>query len=560
MPLTEPEAETSNDFSCAGCAIDLVTQIASRYQITSINILLKACKAAVQRTELGVAVLGRFKAGKSSFLNHLIGREILPVGVVPVTSVITELAWARQERITARFLDGHEELVHSGELASFITEAKNPENHKAVDRVVILVPDLTGYRGLRLIDTPGLDSAFAHNADVSLNWVPNVDVALVTVGVDLPLSQQDIALIRRLFGYTSRVCVLLTKIDVMSEREQTEVLEFVRTQLNRNFQEAIDVFPYSTRGGYEWTRQILEELFFVPTLSGMRQQRESILNRKVSTLVRECGEYVRLRLTSAETVGSERQRLRQLVFADNHTTADAILELRLVTRHAVSGARAYIEQALKPSENRIREALSSRLRVEFSTWNLSFGKLLVRFEKWLSDHMLREISDESERHKSDFVKPLHDLQRQYARILQAFRDRISERTLEMFGVALRTTEAEIEVASPKRPDIRIGRIFDHNWELLSPILPTRLLRGAIRRRFAFRVEEETYTNLSRLTAQWLDIVSAMAHQMQKEAEGRIEDLVVTIDRLTGSPSVEIEQIRLDLRALEDFGLNQRNQL
>src|SRR5512134_2145299 len=45
-----------------------------------------------------VAVLGRFKTGKSSFLNALIGRNALPVNVLPATAVITRIAHGAEER------------------------------------------------------------------------------------------------------------------------------------------------------------------------------------------------------------------------------------------------------------------------------------------------------------------------------------------------------------------------------------------------------------------------------------------------------------------------------
>ncbi|MBP7529668.1 MAG: dynamin family protein [Syntrophorhabdaceae bacterium] len=52
-----------------------------------------------------MAIIGRFKAGKSSFLNSIIGKPVLPAGVIPVTTVITRLAYARSEEATVTFLD-----------------------------------------------------------------------------------------------------------------------------------------------------------------------------------------------------------------------------------------------------------------------------------------------------------------------------------------------------------------------------------------------------------------------------------------------------------------------
>jgi predicted GTPase len=83
--------------------IDLIAALADRYQIAAIHPLLEMCRAATNRSHPAVAVLGRFKAGKSSFINHLLGRDLLPVGVVPVTSVITEVAYAPVEHVEIRF-------------------------------------------------------------------------------------------------------------------------------------------------------------------------------------------------------------------------------------------------------------------------------------------------------------------------------------------------------------------------------------------------------------------------------------------------------------------------
>ena len=89
--------------------ICFVAEIARRYSINAIPPLIDVCKSAAERTELNLAVLGRFTAGKSSFLNHFVGRDLLPVGVVPVTSVITELRSGPQEQAEIHFVDDRTE-------------------------------------------------------------------------------------------------------------------------------------------------------------------------------------------------------------------------------------------------------------------------------------------------------------------------------------------------------------------------------------------------------------------------------------------------------------------
>ena len=55
-------------------ALDLASEVAERYGLSSTNALLASCRAALTQDEITIAIVGRFKAGKSSFLNHFLGR------------------------------------------------------------------------------------------------------------------------------------------------------------------------------------------------------------------------------------------------------------------------------------------------------------------------------------------------------------------------------------------------------------------------------------------------------------------------------------------------------
>jgi ribosome biogenesis GTPase A len=63
-------------------ALDAVETLCNSNEIPAPEDFLESCRAFAQEKMLNVAVLGRFKAGKSSFLNHLLGRPLLPVGVI----------------------------------------------------------------------------------------------------------------------------------------------------------------------------------------------------------------------------------------------------------------------------------------------------------------------------------------------------------------------------------------------------------------------------------------------------------------------------------------------
>src|ERR1035437_7959400 len=116
-------------------ALDLAAEVAARYEISALSGLLACARASVGQDEISVAVLGRFKAGKSSFLNDFIGRNVLPVGVVPVTAVVTEIRYGAREEARIHHHDGRDPEVPLDQIGVYISEKENPENAKHVDLI-----------------------------------------------------------------------------------------------------------------------------------------------------------------------------------------------------------------------------------------------------------------------------------------------------------------------------------------------------------------------------------------------------------------------------------------
>src|ERR1700683_5841055 len=111
-------------------SLDLAAEIAARYRISALSGLIASVRASAAQDDIGVAVVGRFKAGKSSFLNHFLGRSFLPVGVVPVTAVITQVRYGPREEARVHRRDGRDAAVPLDRIGSYVSEKENPENVK----------------------------------------------------------------------------------------------------------------------------------------------------------------------------------------------------------------------------------------------------------------------------------------------------------------------------------------------------------------------------------------------------------------------------------------------
>jgi ribosome biogenesis GTPase A len=172
--------------------LDRVCGLAGELKLANLQPQIAACRRQFNGSHgIDVAVFGRFKAGKSSFLNSLTGRPVLPIGVVPLTAVVTRLRYGPAEKAEVRFLNGTARASSLEEIGLYVSEDANPNNEKQVASVEIELPGLKGLEPLEFVDTPGLGSAFTHNTQVTLQWLPNVGAALVAVSCDAALSERD---------------------------------------------------------------------------------------------------------------------------------------------------------------------------------------------------------------------------------------------------------------------------------------------------------------------------------------------------------------------------------
>ncbi|MCC7241876.1 MAG: dynamin family protein [Acidobacteria bacterium] len=174
------------------------------------------------------ACIGQFKRGKSTLINALVGESVLPVGVIPVTSVVTVLLYGDVPSANVRFDDGHRESTTLDAIADFVDERRNPGNRRGAVIVEVALPKAILRDGLCLVDTPGLGSVHATNTEATRAFVPRIDVALIVVGPDPPISGEELELVQEASREAGDLAVIVNKSDQVSPEQLREVLEFTR--------------------------------------------------------------------------------------------------------------------------------------------------------------------------------------------------------------------------------------------------------------------------------------------------------------------------------------------
>jgi GTP-binding protein EngB required for normal cell division len=530
-----------------------IREICTQFYIVSLNRQIESCQNLLRQDQLiDVAILGQFKAGKSSFLNSLIGKPILPVGVIPVTTTITRLQYGKKEKAIIRHYDGKQNEVDIAAIEEFTSEAKNPANQKNVEVVDIELPSLGKYPGLRMVDTPGLGSILKYHMETSSNWLPEVGTALVSISSDRPLADNDLQLIRDLRKHTPKIVLLLTKADLLSPEQQEEVVHFFRTAVQRELHEEFPVFLYSIRLDTERWKQRVEEEIFHPLSVNREEEFQNILRHKVQSLGKGCLNYLEIALKTSLQADRDREGLRGLILDDkvNYTLIGE--ELSRIARENASQTRLLILQRLENlQEPVLKRKLAEKLRQEMPSWHGNLWKLTRRYEEWLGDNLKEELTRISQTDYRHFLGTLRKAHAGLSRSLEIFRSLLGGNVEKVLGVKLSEADWKIEIAEPTQPDIKTSRAFDFHLDLVWFLIPMFIFRGFFQKHFMSQIPWEVQVNLARLASQWEDRINRAIDGMKKQALKYVQDELATIESLLSKAGGQTEQIRRTMTELEE---------
>jgi GTP-binding protein EngB required for normal cell division len=194
-----------------------------------------------------LVAVGQFKRGKSSVINALLGHALLPVGVIPLTSVVTVIRYGVTATCTIVFDNGDPREVGLEMLADYVTESGNPRNSKHVSQVLIRYPSPWLESGVRLVDTPGIGSAYEHNNDVTQHYLPQADAVLFVTSADQPMSKAELDFLESIRPYAGKIFYLLNKIDYLTPDEVGESLTFSRHIIEATLGIVALIYPVSAR-------------------------------------------------------------------------------------------------------------------------------------------------------------------------------------------------------------------------------------------------------------------------------------------------------------------------
>ena len=193
---------------------------------------LQTLFARLAEDRFNLVVVGRFNRGKTSLMNAILATDRLPTGIVPLTSVITTVAYGSKERVILKYRNRLlDREIPIEALQQHTTQQGNPGNIQGITTAEIQLPVEILRRGFHFVDTPGLGSVIVENTRTTEAFLPEADAFVLVTSYESPLSEEEIRFCKAASTSDRRVFMVLNKHDTVSPEQRNTVLGFVDGQL-----------------------------------------------------------------------------------------------------------------------------------------------------------------------------------------------------------------------------------------------------------------------------------------------------------------------------------------
>lgn len=529
---------------------------------------LIALQEKLSKGQLHLAVLGQMKRGKSSFVNALLGTEVLPTGVLPVTAIITEIRYGPVPQATIIYAtEGLREDVPINALADYITEVGNPGNTRQVSSVEIAYPSPFLESGIVLIDTPGIGSTHTHNTRTTEGYLEQVDAGIVVLSVDPPITEAESLFLRRLKDDIPKLFFILNKTDIASADELGTIAEFLRSELNRLQIESPEIFPLSARQSLSEKRNLLP-LGSAP--SGLKvfenRLRTFLMKEKREVLVRSVALdtlQIARTLRFAASIGRRAAELSSSELEDKRTALDQLLkqtqidmvELQILLRQRSADILAQVEEDLKAQVEAHVATVRQHLKLFQAQHKDETGR---RFGQLLEDFLMQEVETVFQtwrlREDDKIQKQLNKLACRFVAQANRILERLEKSAGELFEIPIEHLSVSCPLHVESRLHYRVERIF-YSLDSFLLLLPGFLMRPVVLHRMHNNVPLLLDMNSGRIRYDYVERLQASISHFEKGLSAAIAMVADTLSSVLLQPSKDDQRQAEVIRALDSVVTN-----
>ncbi len=234
MSLTDSYISYQNMVNSVSAGIGGVGEVCETLPLADHAKALRETGEKMKNHVFSVGFMGEFKRGKSTVINALLGRKIVPADVLPCTATLNYVRWDAAPHAQICFKDGAVKDVPVEELTQYITKitTESEETAATVDSSRIYYPCGYCQNGVEIVDTPGLNDD-ERMTDISEQVIPSLDAIVMVIVPGAPFSQSEADFVRSkvMTSDLGRIIFLVNKIDEVEEEDRERVLDSIRAKI-----------------------------------------------------------------------------------------------------------------------------------------------------------------------------------------------------------------------------------------------------------------------------------------------------------------------------------------
>lgn len=216
---------------------------------------LQNSKQNLENKDFEIVVVGEFSTGKSTFINALMGKNILPSKVTSTTATINFLKHSERnndiEEAVVYMKNGETHRITHDEVFDYTTEMSKTMNvSEEVKHIDIFIASNYLKNGVVIVDTPGLAALNEEHIKITYDKITNSQASIMLFNSEQAGRDTEFQFLQRLKGYIDRIFFVVNRIDVTPSSELPAVLDGLKQNLAHNKyveipKEKIELFPVS---------------------------------------------------------------------------------------------------------------------------------------------------------------------------------------------------------------------------------------------------------------------------------------------------------------------------
>ncbi len=226
-----------------------------------------------------LVVVGEFSRGKSTFVNAMLGRRILPSSIKPTTAVISKISYDDEPTYKLHYRNSNMPVQEIS--AEKFSELIAPKETNLIEKIQAQLAfnkqselDSISYaeigypldfcrENVNVVDTPGTNDLNAGRIEITYNYVEKADAVILVLAANNPLTASELEFLKeRVLGNQIKdIFFIINYKDALNSHQEEEV---VKNYINDNLHEKLPELPANLK------------MYMVSSLQALLYRRQNI--------------------------------------------------------------------------------------------------------------------------------------------------------------------------------------------------------------------------------------------------------------------------------------------